>query len=54
MMLAIFYLFSCSEECKNFASLPLEEQKLLRKDPNKVVSKTFFDSRIKPKLKRQV
>ncbi|MFL3006856.1 MAG: rhodanese-related sulfurtransferase [Candidatus Neomarinimicrobiota bacterium] len=44
----------CSEECRNFASLPLEKQKLLRKDPEKVVSKTFFDSRIKPKLKEKV
>ena len=44
----------CSEECMNFSSLPLEKQKLLRKDPEKVVSKTFFDSRIKPKLKVKV
>ena len=43
----------CSEECRNFASLPLEKQKLLRKYPDKVVSKTFFDSRIKPKLKEK-
>jgi len=41
----------CSRECKDFANLPLEKQKLLRKDPKKIVSKTFFDSRIKPKLK---
>ncbi len=41
----------CSIECKDFFNLPLEKQKLLRKDPSKVVSKTFFDSRIKPKLK---
>ena len=44
----------CSEECKKFASLPIEKQKSLRKDLDKVVSKTFFDSRIKPKLKEQV
>ena len=44
----------CSEECKKFASLPLEKQKILRKDPCKVVSKTFFDSRIKPKIKEKV
>ena len=44
----------CSKECMNFSSLPLEKQKLLRKDPEKVVSKTFFDSRIKPKLKVKV
>jgi len=41
----------CSRECKDFTKLPLEKQKLLRKDPKKIVSKTFFDSRIKPKLK---
>ena len=41
----------CSKECKNFAALPIEKQKSLRKNPKKVVSKTFFDSRIKPKLK---
>ena len=31
--------------------LPFEKQKILRKDPKYVVSKTFFDSRVKPKLK---
>ncbi len=41
----------CSKECKDFASLPVEKQKILRKDPKYVVSKTFFDSRVKPKLK---
>ena len=41
----------CSRECKDFTKLPLEKQKLWRKDPKKIVSKTFFDSRIKPKLK---
>ena len=40
----------CSEECRDFAALPMDEQKRLRKDPERVVSKTFFDSRIKPKL----
>ena len=40
----------CSEECRDFAALPLDEQKRLRKDPERVVSKTFFDSRVKPKL----
>jgi len=30
--------------------LPIEEQKIRRKDPAQVVSRTFFDSRIKPKL----
>ena len=42
----------CSIECRDFASLPLSEQKILRKDPKRVVSKTFFDSRIKPKLNK--
>jgi len=42
----------CSIECRDFASLPLSEQKRLRKDPKRVVSKTFFDSRIKPKLNK--
>ena len=41
----------CSKECKDFASLPIEKQKILRKDPKYVVSKTFFDPRVKPKLK---
>jgi UPF0176 protein len=40
----------CSKECKDFALLPLDEQKALRKDPEKIISKTFFDSRVKPKL----
>ena len=42
----------CSIECRDFSSLPLSEQKMLRKDPKRVVSKTFFDSRIKPKLNK--
>ena len=41
----------CSKECKDFASLPIEKQKTLGKDPKYVVSKTFFDSRVKPRLK---
>ena len=41
----------CSKECKDFALLPMEKQKLLRKDPKYVVSKTFFDARVKPKLR---
>ena len=42
----------CSKECKDFALLPLDEQKALRKDPERIISKTFFDSRVKPKLER--
>jgi len=41
----------CSKECKDFANLPLEEQQILRKDPDRVVSKARYSSRIKPKLK---
>ncbi len=32
----------CSEECQKFALLPEKEQRKLRKDPEKVVSRTFF------------
>ena len=41
----------CSKECHDFALLPPDEQKRLRRDPSQVVSKTFFDSRIKPRLR---
>ena len=41
----------CSADCMNFTSLPSDEQKELRKTPENIVSKTFFDSRIKPKLR---
>ena len=40
----------CSHECQEFASLPIEEQRALRKDPEKVVSSARYSSRIKPKL----
>ena len=40
----------CSKECMNFALLPIHEQKALRKNPEKIISRTFFDSRVKPKL----
>ena len=40
----------CSKECMDFASLPIDDQKVLRKDPDRVISRTFFDSRIKPRL----
>ena len=42
----------CTKECKDFASLPIEEQRILRKDPEKVVSQTRYSSRVKPKLTR--
>ena len=44
----------CSKECLDFASLPMEKQKELRKDPNKIISRTFFDSRIKPRLNSKI
>ena len=40
----------CSIDCKEFASLSKDKQKILRKDPNRVVSNTFFNSKIKPKI----
>ena len=47
----LMYDGCCSKECKSFASLPIQEQRRLRKDPLKVVSKSRFSSRIKPKLR---
>ena len=47
----LMYDGCCSKECKSFASLPTQEQRRLRKDPLKVVSKSRFSSRIKPKLR---
>ena len=41
----------CSDDCKNFTLLPYEDQKKRRKDSRKIISKTFFDSRIKPRLR---
>ena len=40
----------CSIECKDFAVLPLEEQRVLRKDPKKVVSNTRKSVSGKPRL----
>lgn len=40
----------CSPECQAFASLPIKDQRVLRKDPEKVVSRTRYSSRVKPKL----
>ena len=47
----VVYNGCCSKECMEFASLPIEEQRILRKDPSGVVSKARYSSRIKPKLK---
>ena len=33
----------CSKDCDDFASLPESEQRILRKDPKKVVAKEFFN-----------
>jgi UPF0176 protein len=44
----------CSKECNDFIQLPIEEQKIRRKDPAQVISRTFFDSRIKPKLNQEI
>ncbi len=44
------YTGCCTVECQKFASLPVEKQRLLRKDPEKVVSKARYSSRIKPRL----
>ena len=41
----------CSIECKKFAALPLDKQRILRKDPTKVVSKTLQSVSGKPRLK---
>jgi len=41
----------CSKECKDFAGLPIDQQRILRRDPEKVVSKSRYSSRIKPKLR---
>ena len=44
------YESCCSKECQDFASLPIEEQRVLRKDPKTIVSKARYSSRVKPKL----
>ena len=40
----------CSLECQDFAALPIEEQRVLRKDPKKVISKTRNSVSGKPRL----
>ena len=40
----------CSIECKDFAALPIDEQRVLRKDPEKVVSNTLNSASGKPRL----
>jgi len=44
------YKGCCSKECQDFSSLPIEEQRVLRKDPKKIVSKARYSNRVKPKL----
>ena len=46
------YESCCSKECQDFASLPIEEQRVLRKDPKTIVSKARYSSRVKPKLNK--
>ncbi|MBT5440752.1 MAG: rhodanese-related sulfurtransferase [Candidatus Marinimicrobia bacterium] len=46
------YSGCCSTDCQDFASLPIEEQRVLRKDPKKIVSKARYSSRVKPKLNK--
>jgi len=43
----------CSLECQDFAALPIEEQRALRKDPKKVISKTRDSASGKPRLIRR-
>ena len=44
------YSGCCSKECEAFSELPIEQQRVFRKDPEKVVSNARYSSRIKPKL----
>ena len=44
------YSGCCSKKCETFSKLPIEEQRVFRKDPDKVVSNARYSSRIKPKL----
>lgn len=40
----------CSQECKEIAALPLEKQRLLRKNSLKTDQKSVFKSRLRPRL----
>ena len=40
----------CSQECKEIAALPIEKQKLLRKNTLKADQKSVFKSRLRPRL----
>jgi len=40
----------CSLECQDFAALPIEEQRVLRKNPKKAISKTRHSVSGKPRL----
>ena len=42
----------CSKECMEFNNLPIEEQKILRKDPDRVVSKSKNSVSGKPRLNK--
>ena len=41
----------CSQECHEFSKLSIEEQRKLRKDPNKATPMLIFNNRVRPKLK---
>ena len=41
----------CSQECHEFSKLSIEEQRKLRKDPEKAAPMLIFKDRVRPKLK---
>ena len=41
----------CSQECHEFSKLSIEEQRKLRKDPEKATPMLIFKDRVRPKLK---
>ena len=41
----------CSQECHEFSNLSIEEQRELRKDPEKAAPMLIFKDRVRPKLK---
>ena len=45
------YSGCCSFECKNIAQLTIEEQRIMRKTPQKAAPLKQFQKRVKPKLK---
>ena len=41
----------CSQECYEFSKISIEEQRKIRKDPNKAAPMLIFKDRVRPKLK---